>query len=503
MFRNPNVRDLRRAADALGMEPHDSYLAAVERIVQPLSDAYAELDLMNDERPEIAYPRTPGRFPAPAENPFGAWYVKTDIRGRDEGPLAGARVGLKDNVCVAGVPMMNGSSLFEGFVPDIDATIVTRILDAGGEIAGKAVCENYCVSGGSHTSSSGPVHNPVRPGYSAGGSSSGSAAVVAAGDVPLSIGTDQAGSVRIPSSYCGVYGMKPTYGLVPYTGITPLEPSMDHAGPISANVRDNARLLQAIAGADGIDPRQRDVQVNDYAAELDRGVQGLRIGVVREGFGRANSEAGVDSKVREAAARFARMGAVVEEISIPMHSFGFAIWAPIAHDGGLWTMLETHGLGIGGLGPSAGSQPYFGARWREAGDDMADTIKIMALFGRYSIGRYHSSYYAKAQRMRARLRAAYDEALSRFDLLLMPTLPLKATPLPPQGAGPEEVTARSWEMIGNTCAFNVTGHPAMTLPCGMEDGRPIGVMLTGKHWNEAMIYGAAAAFEADGDWRTF
>src|SRR6185312_420813 len=244
MFRNPNVRDLRRAADALGMEPHDSYLAAVERIVQPLSDAYAELDLMNDERPEIAYPRTPGRFPAPAENPFGAWYVKTDIRGRDEGPLAGARVGLKDNICVAGVPMMNGSSLFEGFVPDIDATIVTRILDAGGEIAGKAVCENYCVSGGSHTSSSGPVHNPVRPGYSAGGSSSGSAAVVAAGDVPLSIGTDQAGSVRIPSSYCGVYGMKPTYGLVPYTGITPLEPSMDHAGPISANVRDNARLLQ-------------------------------------------------------------------------------------------------------------------------------------------------------------------------------------------------------------------------------------------------------------------
>src|SRR6185437_49597 len=286
------------------------------------------------------------------------------IKGRPGGPLSGRRVALKDNICLAGVPMTIGADVFEGYVPDVDATIVERILDAGGEIAGKAVCENYCVSGGSHTSSSGPVHNPVRPGYSAGGSSSGSAAVVAAGDVPLSIGTDQAGSVRIPSSYCGAYGMKPTYGLVPYTGITPLEPSMDHAGPISANVRDNARLLQAIAGADGIDPRQRDVQVNDYAAELDRGVQGLRIGVVREGFGRANSEAGVDAKVREAAARFARMGAVVEEISIPMHSLGFAIWAPIAHDGGLWTMLETHGLGIGGLGPSAGSQPYCGARGR-------------------------------------------------------------------------------------------------------------------------------------------
>lgn len=503
MFRNPNVPDLRLAADALGMDPHDSYLAAVERIVQPLSEAYAELDRMSDERPEIAYPRTPGRFPAPAENRFGAWYVKTEIRGKADGPLAGARVGLKDNVCVAGVPMMNGSSLFEGFMPDIDATIVTRILDAGGEIAGKAVCENYCVSGGSHTSSSGPVHNPVRPGYSAGGSSSGSAAVVAAGDVPLSIGTDQAGSVRIPSSYCGVYGMKPTYGLVPYTGILALEPSMDHAGPISANVRDNARLLQAIAGADGIDPRQRDVQVNNYTAGLGRGVQGLRIGVVREGFGRANSEPGVDAKVREAVARFEGLGAVVEEVSIPMHSLGFAIWAPIAHDGGLWTMLETHGLGVGGLGTSAGSQPRYGARWREAGDDMADTIKIMALFGRYSIERYHGAYYAKAQRMRARLRAAYDEVLARFDLLLMPTLPVKATPLPMPGAGPEEVTARSWEMIGNTCSFNVTGHPAMTLPCGMEDGRPIGVMLVGRHWDEATIYSAAAAFEADGDWRTF
>ena len=172
MFEKPSVADLRRAAAQLGMTPSDDYLRAVEEIITPLSGAYAALDAVPDELPKVKYPRGPGHRPSAEENPHGAWYVKTSIKGAPSGKLAGRRVALKDNVCLAGVPMMVGANLLEGYVPDVDATVVERILDAGGEIAGKAVCEYYCVSGGSHTSESGPVHNPRKRGHTAGGSSS-------------------------------------------------------------------------------------------------------------------------------------------------------------------------------------------------------------------------------------------------------------------------------------------------------------------------------------------
>ena len=209
---------------------------------------------------------------------------------------------LKDNICLAGVPMMVGAAFLDGSVPDIDATIVTRILDEGGEIAGKAVCEYYCVSGGSHTSSTGPVQNPRKPGFTTGGSSSGSAALVATGEVPMAIGGDQAGSIRIPASYCGIVGMKPTFGLVPYTGIGPLEITLDTAGPMTANVADNALLLEVLAGPDGLDSRQHQARVDKYTEALRQGVKGLRIGVLKEGFGHPNAEPDVDAKVRAAAA---------------------------------------------------------------------------------------------------------------------------------------------------------------------------------------------------------
>jgi amidase len=503
MFREPTRADMRAAATRLGMKPDDAYLDAARHILAPLNDAYVELDGLVDELPKSRYPRTGGERPGANENPFNAWYVKTSIRGAASGPLAGRRVALKDNVCLAGVPMTNGADVFNGYVPDVDATIVTRILDAGGEIAGKTVCEYYCVSGGSHTAWTGPVHNPRKFGYSAGGSSSGSAAVVAAGDVDLAIGGDQAGSVRIPSSYCGIYGMKPTYGVVPYTGIAPLEPTIDHCGPMTATVADNALLLQVIAGPDGIDGRQPDVTPGDYSAGIGKGAKGLRIGVLAEGFGRDNTEPDVDAAVRRAAQRFARMGAVVEEVSVSMHHPGFAIWAAIVHEGAIYTMLETNGAGTGVNGLYVESLRAKAAGWRTMPDSFADTIKIMALFGRDTIDRYGGAYYGKAMNLRRKLRAAYDQALSRYDLLLLPTLPLKATKLPSDDAGPEEITARSWEMIGNTCPFDVTGHPAMSLPCAMSDGLPIGAMLVGRHFDEATIYRAAAAFEADGDWRTF
>src|SRR3954470_6961040 len=328
--RRPTLEQLRSVAEDLGMHMGEAELESYSALLQGNYAAYDAVDAMPDYVPAVKYPRTPGYRPEGEENKYNAWYVKTEIKGAPSGKLAGKRIALKDNISLAGVPMMNGSSTLEGYTPDVDATIVTRILDAGGTIVGKAHCEHFCLSGGSHTNSTGPVHNPWRIGYSAGGSSSGSAALVASGEVEMAIGGDQGGSIRMPASFSGCYGMKPTHGLVPYTGTMPIEATIDHVGPMTATVADTALLLEAIAGVDGLDPRQYNVRVDKYTAALGRGVAGMRIGVVTEGFGHAVSEPDVDQKVRQGAERLRTLGATVEEVSIPMHLDGPAMWTAIA-----------------------------------------------------------------------------------------------------------------------------------------------------------------------------
>jgi amidase len=223
----PSLDVLARIADQYGFDIPVDRLQTFRQLIGHTLGSYARLDELVEPSLVVRYPRQPGRRPPPEDNPLGAWYWQTDIRGAPSGPLAGKTVAIKDNVCVAGVPMMNGTAVLEGYVPEVDATIVTRILDAGGTIRGKAVCESLCFSGGSHTSDTGPVRNPYDSSRTTGGSSSGSAALVAAGEVDLAIGGDQGGSIRIPSCWCGVYGLKPSYGLVPYTGVFRLSRSPD------------------------------------------------------------------------------------------------------------------------------------------------------------------------------------------------------------------------------------------------------------------------------------
>src|SRR5438093_10585386 len=252
----PTIAQLRQIAQTYGMHLTDADLESFNGLIGPTLESYRRIDQLTEPALAVRYPRTGGHRPAAEENPLNAWYQKCSIKGVSSGILAGKRIAIKDNVCVAGVPMMNGSSALEGYVPEFDATIVTRILDAGGEIVGKTVCEHLCFSGGSHTSDTGPVLNPHDPKRSAGGSSSGSAALVVAGECDMAIGGDQGGSIRIPSSFCGAVGPKPTYGLVPYTGVFPIELTLDHTGPIARTAADCALLLEAIAGVDGLDPRQ-------------------------------------------------------------------------------------------------------------------------------------------------------------------------------------------------------------------------------------------------------
>ncbi len=495
--RKPSIEDLRKAATAFHLTLTPDDLASFRGLTDGVIASYRRLDELSEPRPAVRYPRTTGYRPGPDENKLNAWYWKCSIKGAPSGKLAGKKFAIKDNVCVAGIPMMNGTAVLEGYIPDIDATVVTRILDAGGEIAGKAVCESLCFSGGSHTSDPMPVHNPHKRGYTAGGSSSGSGALVAAGEVDMAIGGDQGGSIRIPASWCGIAGHKPTYGLVPYTGVFPIELTLDHTGPMARTVADVAVFLEAIAGPDGLDPRQRDVRTDKYTEAIKGSVSGLRLAIVKEGFGwEGASEKDVDQMVQDAVHKLERLGAKVTTISLPMHRDGIHIWNAIAVEGATMLMVRGNSMGTNWKGHYTTSLlDVFAKGWQSRADDLSETTKLVVMLGQYMQDNYHGRYYAKAQNIARSLRGAYDEALQQADLLVMPTLPMKATPIPSPTASREEYVARALEMIPNTCPFDVTGHPALTVPCGMSGGLPVGMMLVGRHWEDGTVLRAGHAFE--------
>lgn len=499
-MREPTLADVQSIADHYRLTLSPADLEGHHGWLNVLLRGFTAIDECPDNFPEVRYPGRSSSRVSSHENPLGAWWVKTSIDHAASGKLHGRTIAIKDNVFVAGVPLMNGASILKGYVPPIDATIVTRILDAGGDIVGKAVCEAYCFSGGSHTSQSGPVHNPHRHGFSAGGSSSGSGALVGGGAVDMAIGCDQGGSIRIPSSWCGVYGMKPTTGLVPYTGILGFDPVLDHAGPMTTTVADNALLLEVLAGADGLDPRQVNPKVAVYTRALGQSVRGLRIGVLSEGFGREESEPAVDAVVRSAAERLAALGAEVSDVSVPMHALGGAIMFGTVQSM-VNAVLSTDGFGMGREDVMVPSFMEVQSRWRERPNDLPVTLKNLLLLAEFLRRERGYQVYAKAVNLIRRLRAAYDQALTTVDLLLLPTTPMKAQRLPAVDAPVAVQIAAATMNLGNTSPFDVSHHPAMSVPCGRIDGLPVGMMLVGRHWEEATIYCAAHALERSGDWR--
>ncbi len=500
-IKRPTLAQMRTMAARFGMSLSDEELAEYAQIIEPYMQAYDRLDAMPDNLPEVRYPRSPGHFPDPSENPLNAWYVKSEVRGAPDGPLRGKRIALKDTICLAGVPMMNGSSIMEGYTPEIDATIVTRMLDAGGLIVGKAHCENFCLSGGSHTNAKGPIHNPWKRGYMAGGSSGGSAALVAAGEVDMAIAGDQGGSIRIPASNCGVYGMKPTHGLVPYTGAMPIEQTIDHLGPVTRTVADNALLLEVLAGEDGLDPRQYKPRTYQYTEALGRGAQGLRIGILKEGFAHPNSEPDVDQKVMQASERFRELGARVEEVSIPEHYTAMDAWTAITLEGLQDNMMWGNSAGSNYRGLFLPSMIDHMAQWRARADELSHSLKACMFVGEHFQTQYRGRFYGKGQNIMRRVNERYLAALKQYDLLLMPTLPIKPQEIPPADCSISLYVERAFEMVANTAPFN-GGLPAMSVPCGLSEGLPIGMMLVAAHYGEMKIYQAAHAFEQSEDWRS-
>lgn len=502
-IKRPTLSQMRQMAERFGMNLSDDELQEYLEIIEPNFQSYDRLDAAPDNLPEVRYPRAPGRRPSPAENPLNAWYYKTSIKGAVDGPLRGKTIVLKDTVCLAGVPMMNGSSIMEGYTPELDATIVTRILDAGGTIVGKSHCENFCLSGGSHTNATGPVHNPWKHGYSAGGSSSGSAALVAAGEVDLAIAGDQGGSIRIPASSCGVYGMKATHGLVPYSGIMPVEQTIDHVGPITSNVADNALFLEVLAGGDGLDPRQYAPRNYHYREALGRGVQGLRIGILQQGFQRPESEADVDAKVLAAADRFRDLGAQVSEVSVEEHNFATDCWTAITLEGLQDHMMHGNSGGTNYRGLFVPSMMDHMAQWRNRADELSHSLKVSMFVGEFFQENYRGRFYGKAQNLMRKVVENYMAAFANVDLLLLPTVPMKPQPIPAPDCSISQNVQSAFEMIGNTAPFNATGFPVMSLPCGLSEGLPIGMSLVAPNYGEMVIYQAAHAFEQSGDWRDF
>jgi amidase len=444
--------------------------------------------------------RDPGFRPAPEDDPLNAILRRCLVKGARSGKLAGKRVGIKDCFAVAGIPMTCGSLVMEGYVPEIDATLVTRILDAGGEVVAKLNLDNFAFSGAGDTSAFGPTRNPHNHDHLAGGSSGGSAAALYYDDIDITVGGDQGGSIRIPASWCGVVGLKPTHGLVPYTGCAGIDPTFDHAGPMGRSVADVALMLEVIAGRDPMDPRQSEVKVESYTQALGTGLKGIRLGVLREGFGLPGSEADVDAAVHRAIELLQRLGANVQEVSVPAHSQAAGItWGLMAE--GATALMYANGVGYHFRGYyDAGLAGALGRFRKAQGDDLPPTVKLVLLIGSYLNRHYHGRLYAKAQNMRAGVRAAYDAVLQQVDALVTPTTPMKALRYQPN-LRPRELIQRGWSMLGNTAVFDMTGHPSLSVPCALSSGLPVGMMLTGRHFDEMTLLRIADTYERNCDWR--
>ncbi|XP_033097265.1 amidase-like [Anneissia japonica] len=497
--RVPSIKKIFQLSARIGCDLSEVEACQYQDVMGSMLEGVNIVDAIPEPTLPVKYPRTPGYRPPDHENLHRAWYWKTNIIGAKEGILKDKRIVLKDTIAVAGVPMMAGSWLTENYVPEFDATVTTRILDAGGVIAGKSVCEDWCYSDSSFTAAKGPVLNPVENTVTAGGSSSGSAVLVATGEVDMSLGGDQGGSIRTPASCCGIVGLKPTHGLVPYTGILPLDFSLDHVGPMARKVYDCALLLEAIAGYDdGLDPRQPDtIKSHQYTKELGgSSLKGFSIGILKEGFDQETSDSRVDKMVKKSAFQLISLDAKVEEVSVPMHITGRAIASVIALHSVVDTMLRggSAGTGYKGFYPTSWIDAI-GRSLQSQPDDLPPNVKACWMLGEYLKHEYRNKYYAKAQNIRRLLTEDFEKAFEKFDAIAMPTLPFLPPKMPSSTLTIKEYTSEALFDNYNLHTFNATGHPALSINAGFVDGLPVGMMLVGRKFDEHNLLKVAYAFE--------
>jgi amidase len=364
--------------------------------------------------------------------------------------------------------------------------------------------DDLAFSGGGESSWYGPTLNPWDANRSAGGSSSGSAASLFYDGIDIAVGADQGGSIRAPASWCGVVGLKPTHGLVPYVGIAGIDQTFDHCGPLARTTADAAALLQAIAGNDEGDPRQRDVPASaDYlaaVAEAPDALTGVRLGVVAQGFGEeVGAEPATAEAVKEAVERLRGLGAEPVDVSLPEHLEAGGI-AFIGFIEGMTSLIESGGNGYSWTGRYMQDlPPALSTGMREHAQELSPQMKIALIAGRWLRHHYAGAFYAKAQNLRPWLRGAYDRALEGVDALLMPTTPWPAHELTPEVSLADGVL-RGWANLANTYPTDMTGHPALSLPLAQADALPVGVMLVGRRFDEARLLALGATCERALGW---
>ena len=420
------------------------------------------------------------------------------LRRGDAAPLTGIPIAIKDLLSTAGVTTTAGSRMLEHFRPLMDCTVVTRLREAGAVFLGKTNLDEFAMGSSTEHSAFGPTRNPWDLERVPGGSSGGSAATVAARGVPVSVGTDTGGSVRQPAALTGILGLKPTYGRVSRYGVVAFASSLEQVGPFGRDAEDVAVLLQAIAGADPNDSTTAPLATPDYAAELDRGLDRLRIGVPAEFSSEEGVEAGVHEAVEQAIAVLAANGATVDrDVALPAAAAALPVYYLIAPSEASANLARYDGVKYGYSYHDAPTM------WEEMeqtrGRGFGDEVKRRIMLGTYalSVG-YYDAYYLKAQKVRTIIRREFEQALADHDLLISPTSPSVAFKLGAKTADPLEMYLNDLFTI----PVNIAGLPGLSIPCGFSDGLPVGLQLIGRPFEEQTLLRVAHAYGALTDWHT-
>ncbi|MDJ1433376.1 Asp-tRNA(Asn)/Glu-tRNA(Gln) amidotransferase subunit GatA [Halostagnicola sp. A-GB9-2] len=421
------------------------------------------------------------------------------IAGDDDGPLAGKTVAVKDNISTEGVRTTCGSKMLEEYVPPYDATVVSRLKDAGATIVGKTNMDEFGMGTTTETSFFGSTDNPAAPGHVPGGSSGGSAAAVAADEADLALGSDTGGSIRCPAAFCGVVGIKPTYGLVSRYGLVAYGNSLEQIGPFGSSVEEAASLLDVIAGPDERDATTReppggaenDTDGKSYASAADGDVDGLTIGVPTELL--EGADEGVVETFWDAIEDLEAQGATYEEVSLPSVEHAVEAYYVIAMSEASSNLARFDGVRYGHAAGEKGENDNWNEAFSQARKEgFGDEVKRRILLGTYALSAgYHDKYYKKAQDARAWVKQDFDEALSEADVLASPTMPV-----PPFELGESlEDPLTMYLADANTVPVNLANLPAISVPAGETDGLPVGVQLVGPAFGEREIIRAGSALE--------